>query len=364
MKGIGPLDERDLPEVASLYERVVRSGSKTPPPKLAAYFRRTFLKHPWIDPEIPSLVYRDDEGRIAGFLGSHVRRLRFDGRPIRMACSGQLVVAPEARHEAVGAFITQEYLAGPQELSITDGANEPVRRMWQLLGAEVLHLSSIDWTRVFRPLGVAREYAGRRRRPVLAYALAPLAAVVDAVATRLPGKPFRVARPPGSVEELTPDALVEHLADVTSTLRLYPDYDEAFADWVFREMADVRSRGKLVRCLVRGEDGHVLGWFVVYVRRGGVSDAVQVVAVDKAVGKVLDHLFHETFRRGASAVRGRIEPRLLPELWGRRCVLRFSEGALAHSRSPEILRALRAGEALLTRMDGEWWMGHHLEAFA
>jgi hypothetical protein len=363
MKGLEPLAERDIPEVVSLYEQVIRSGLRRPAPKLADYFRRTFLEHPWTDPEIPSLVYRDDDGRIAGFLGSHVRRLRFDGRPIRMACSGQLVVAPEARGEAAGAFMTQEYFAGPQELTITDGANEPVRRMWQLLGGEVLHVSCIDWTRIFRPAAVAREYAARNGHPRVARATAPLGAPLDALATRLPAKLFRAPKPAGTVETLTPERLVTHLDTVTSTLRLHPDYDEGFVDWLFREMAEVKSRGDLVRSLVRGDDGRVLGWYVVYVRRGGVSDAVQVAAADGAAGAVLDHLFDETFRRGASAVRGRIEPRLLAALWGRRCVLRDSEDALAHSRSPEILAAIRGGQALLTRMEGEWWMGHHIEAF-
>ena len=74
MSAIRPLERDDLPQVVSLYEHVARSGSRTPPPGLAAYFERTFLDHPWADPEIPSLVYADGD-KIVGFLGSSVRRL-------------------------------------------------------------------------------------------------------------------------------------------------------------------------------------------------------------------------------------------------------------------------------------------------
>jgi hypothetical protein len=41
-----------------------------------------------------------------------VRRLRFDGRPITLACSGQLVTEPSLRHLAPGAFLLRRYF-GP-----------------------------------------------------------------------------------------------------------------------------------------------------------------------------------------------------------------------------------------------------------
>ena len=100
MAAIRPCERDDVPAVASLYEHVARSGSRAPAPGLEAYFERTFFDHPWFDPEIPSLVYVDDDGAIAGFLGSSVRRLLFDGRPVRMAVSGPLVADPSVRRRA------------------------------------------------------------------------------------------------------------------------------------------------------------------------------------------------------------------------------------------------------------------------
>jgi hypothetical protein len=85
---IRPVERDDLPTVASLFEAVMRSRGRQPPPRLAAYFARTWLDHPWADPEIPSLVYETPDGRILGFVGAHVRRLTFDGRPVRMVCPG------------------------------------------------------------------------------------------------------------------------------------------------------------------------------------------------------------------------------------------------------------------------------------
>ena len=362
MAPIRPFREDDVPQVASLYERLIRSGARTPPPLLGDYFRRTFLEHPWVDPEIPSLVYEESD-RVVGFLGSHARRLRFQDEPIRLACSGQLVTAPEARGSAPGAFLLRQYMDGPQALTITDGANDAMLRLWPRLGAEILHLQSIDWIRVFRPASVALEYTTRDRLGAAARAAMPFAAGVDLVARRFPRARFRPGAVTGTREELTPEKLVEHLGDVAASLALYPDYDEPFAGWLFRELAAVRSRGELFASLVRDADERVVGWYIAYARPGHVSDVVQLAASDGCESLVLEQLFDEGHSLGVSALRGRVEPRLVNALWKTSPILRQGTGALVHSRIPELVRAIRCGQALMTRLEGEWWMGHHLEPF-
>jgi hypothetical protein len=49
MSSIHPLEKDDLPQVASLYERVMRSSSRTS--GLGAHLGRMLLDHPWADPE-------------------------------------------------------------------------------------------------------------------------------------------------------------------------------------------------------------------------------------------------------------------------------------------------------------------------
>jgi hypothetical protein len=156
-----PLERDDLPQVASLYESVSRSGSAMPPRGLAGYFERTLLDHPWVDPEIPSLVYLDGQGTVRGLIGSHVRRLSLEGRPIRMACGGQLVSDPAVRNRAAGTLLLRRFFAGPQDLTITDGATEATRRIWRGLGGSVGHLGSISWVRLF-DLRAAGEQALER----------------------------------------------------------------------------------------------------------------------------------------------------------------------------------------------------------
>jgi predicted ATP-grasp superfamily ATP-dependent carboligase len=358
---IRPLERADLPAVAGLYEYVARSGSRVAPPGVVDYFERFFFDHPWADPEIPALVYEDADGRIAGFIGSHVRRFRFDGRPIRVGCSGQLVTEPTIRNRAAGAFLMREYLAGPQDVTITDTASETVRRIWEKLGGGTLHTRCVGWVRVFKPWQFGTEYVTRQGKVrVPSRVTAPLAAGLDAVSGLIPA--LRTERPQASGEELTAAALVEHLPAVTRGLRLVPDYDVEFLSWLFREMAAVSSHGRLVGSLVRNARGEVAGWYVYYLREGGISHVMHLAAAPRQEDDVLEHLFDDARRRGAAALQGRLEPALLEPLSRHRCLLHPSGYlALIHSRSPEIEHAIVMGHGLLTRMEGEWWMGHHLE---
>ncbi len=360
---IRSLERGDLPGVCRLYEAVVRSGSSDPPPQLVEYFERTFLNYPWVDPTIPSLVYVDSAGEIVGFLGSHVRRLRVDGRPLRMACSGQLVASPEARHRGVGALLMRRYLAGPQDLTTTDGATDLVRRMWTGLGGQPLAHASIGWTRVFRPAatGIA-SLARHNRHSGLTRSLRLVAPPLDAAARMLlRGKwDLLPAEPEADAEPLTVDSLLDQLPEAARCLRLHPDYDAEYLRWLFEELPEVDVRGVPVRRLVRDRTGRVAGWYVYYFVPGGVAQVLQVAALNGGSDLVLDHLFWDAACSGAVAVRGRLEPSLLGLLVSRRCLLHRTEWALVHCQDQSLLGLLGSPEALLTRLDGEWWMGHHV----
>jgi hypothetical protein len=355
LSGIRPLERDDLEQVAGLFLRVMRPGGRESIPGVAAYLERTTLDHPWAEPAIPALVFADERGNIVGFIGSYVRRMYVDGRRIRAASPGNLVAAPEVRRLAVGALLLRRYINGPQELTFTDTAGERTRRMWQGLGGEVVHLGSLSWVRVFRPcqLGTDRllERRDGRASKVL---LPPLSAAGDAVAGRLARGMLRPEPPRGSAETLTAEAMLAELPELTASMRFYPDYDREYLQWLFEELARPRRRGSLVRRLLRDGD-RVLGWYVYYLKPGGISRVLQVVASDRHIGPVIDHLFHDAHRGGAAALDGRVESQLLEALAHRRCILRYSGASLLHSRKREILDAVFSQHGLLTRMDSEYW---------
>jgi hypothetical protein len=363
---IRPLEREDLPQVAALYELVARSGTRNPPPELAGHFQDTFLDHPWADPDIPSLVYQDGEGAILGFIGSQVRRMRLNGRVLRFGCSGHLVTEPEARKGAVGAFLMKAYQSGPQDLTFSDTASEYVRKIWESLGGEKSQLACVGWGRMFRPWHASADFMGRRRDLGRAgRAAGPLLNVLDAASVGVARERLEPPEPDGHTEELTAEAIAEHMPLLARSFPVRPAYDEdGFVEWLLAAATAVKTRGTLVKRLVRGADGRVRGWFVYYVRPGAIAQVLQVAGSSRDIGDVVDHLLRDAWSRDAAAVQGRMEGHLFQAVTERRCFLHTSGYlALVHGRDPEVLHAVQSGRALLTRLEGEWWMGHHLEPF-
>jgi hypothetical protein len=354
---IRPLRRGDIPAISSLYEHVSRSGSRTPPLGLAAYFERTCLDYPWFDQELPSLVYEDADGEIVGFLASHVRRLRFDGRVIRLACGGQMVTEPAARNRAVGAFLLAKLLEGPQDVTITDTAGEITRRMWARLGGVTTPVSSMTWTRVFRPwqFGAPRVVGDRARRA------RRLSALLDAGSRRAVSS-LRAAGSEHSGEPLTPSAVVDHLPSIAGHLRVAPAYDEAFVRWLFERLPETRTYGDFRARLVRS-GASAAGWYAYYSKPGGLSHVIQIAAQPREIGGVIDHLLADAEKQGSAAIQGRVEATLLEPLARRSSIFRWQGEALIHARDVNLLAALLGDDTMLTRMEGEWWMAHHLEPF-
>lgn len=351
MSTIRPLERADLPAVAALYADFMAWDPQATAPALTAYYARTMLDNPSVDPEIPSLVYDDPQDGVVGVLGSNVRRFTYRDREVRVACDGPLVVHPAHRPRGVGALLLRSYLAGPQDLTADDRAIDQVHAMGLRLGAETHGVASVGWSLVIAPAGfvagaVVRRATGRERSSP------GLVGRVEAFAKRRRS----TAPPSGTAEPLTNEALIDLVERLRRPFPLRPRYDDAHLTWLFAEMASANVDGRLVRRLVRADDGRPLGGYVMYVAPQGIAEVVQLAAAERDVPLVLDHLVHDAAAGGAVEVRGRFEHHLLSTLRRRRCRLVAVDWAMLHGRDPELLAAVHGGRALLTRLDGEWWL--------
>lgn len=354
MSGIRPLERADVPALAALFERVLRTGSTAD--GLERLFARILFDDPWADPALRSLGWFDDQGSLAGFHSQCARRFRLDGEPVRVAVPIHFIVAPEARGRAVGAMLGAQLLRGEQDLSYTDGANEPTERLWQALKGRRLQLESLEWTRVLRPAAYWNARIAGRRSQRLATALGRAARPVDAL-----GRASRRGHrggPRTTDEPLTPEAIVEHATEICGWARLRPDYDVGFARWLFAALELTPSFGAPALRLVR-RDGVAIGWHVSLVEPGGAAEVLQLAARPGEAPAVFDALVAHAYARGAVAVRGRLEAPLVDAITRERCILRRGNPVLLRTRSEEPLDAVLRGEAMLTRLDANWWMDSH-----
>lgn len=369
MSRIRHLTADDIEAVAFLYECSVRSGSPAPPANLVASFCNFFVKSGSPEGQLSSLVCVDDRGEIIGFLGVHHRRLILNGRRFSAVCSGPLIVEAKSRTSAVGAFLLRELLMGPQELTFTDGANEPARRLWERLGGAVWWLACHEWTHVFRPIQFSMTFTPERPNvdrifePVRRLSW-PLAASFDALARGLAGKRYRRTKMDrgSSVENLTPESMHEAWPTLSQGLGLKPDYDVDYLRWLFGAMRAFRGLGQFRARLVRGKDKKIMGCYIYYHRRGGVSQVAQIIAKTNHAEVVLGHLFREADQGRSIALQGRLEPQLVEPLARLGVRSRYTPPlALVHAKDPAVYSALFMGAGLLTRADGEWWMTFQLE---
>jgi len=345
---IRPAQRDDLPAVADLFERTLGQGRPAPPGGTAAFLERTLFQSPWSDPEIPSLANVDRNGRLTGFVAAQVRRMRFDSRPVSVVASSHLMVEPD-EPAPVGALLLGRLLGGAQLATVTDTATALVRRMWEGLGGQALSSSEVDWIRLLSPL----RLAGRR------YVMAPgsvadeTSALLDRLGTRVTQRLVAPPRSAASAEPLDAETLFEHLPVVTEGLRLVPERDAAYLDWLFAELQRPSTRGVLSAALVREAGGEPAGWYVGRVAPDGVLRVAELAARPGRMQIVTDRLLADAEAEGAVAVRGRADPGVLEALRGRRCLLRYSGRTLIHSDAPEVIGAVAAGSALLSELQGE-----------
>jgi hypothetical protein len=356
MGRVRPFVEEDIPEVVALRQKTFRHSDRATSEELGAYFHEMFVSTRWRDEELPSLVYEDAMGRTVGFIGVFPRRMLLEGEPIRVAIPTQLMVHPENRGTAALELVLR-VLRGEQHLSLTDAASDVVRRMWEKLGGRTALLYSLTWTRPLRPWrhAVAGLGGGTIQRAIRLFAR-PLLNLGDATATRLAGSSYRQTRPAAVADELAVGTILEYWPAMRKGHTLVPEYDEQILEYLLEQLAKKSALGVLQRVVVREAEGSVIGWYLYYLN-AGVGEVVQLAASPDKHAEVLDHMFYHAWRRGAIALRGRLQPKQTSLFAAKHCYLNRDGGWTAvHSRRPEIVAAVQQGDALISRLEGEFWM--------
>ncbi|QDU24191.1 GNAT family N-acetyltransferase [Urbifossiella limnaea] len=353
--GIREFRDEDVPAVAALWLRAYHKAEVSPPALLQDYFRDAFLRDPLNLPDLPSLVCTNG-GKVIGFLGVLSRRATFRGRPKRYAVPTQLMVDPTTECGFAAIDLLKRFLAGPQDFSYADGAQDNAARLWQILGGDVVPLLCLDWMRVFRPLRHRLTATGKRVRfRSLLQVAQPLGWVVDAVAGRLPFGPYRVRQPAGSATEADATTVLACWDSLPRKSALRPAYDADSLSRLLGAAAASTGLGRFRTAVVRDRDRRSVGWFAYYLNPGGLSRVVQVGAAGPTAGLVFDHLMFDAWAQGSAALEGMADPRHLRELDDRHARYRCCGlGVAVHSRDPDLLYAIHRGNSSLSRLDAEW----------
>jgi hypothetical protein len=346
MGDIRALERADLPAVMGLL-RANLPGFPLSEAELAA----AALEDGWRDDDLPSLVAVED-GEVVGFIRSQVRRMQFDGRPIRGVCLSDLVVAEEHRRGASGAMLLGRLLKGPQDVSWSDSATDFVVRAWRTFGGGVDHARAADFMLVLRPLAWLREIAvARARRQDVGRALMPVGALpAHAAGSRISGHEAPGPEPGFGGEAVDAAAIVAALPAISKRVRVMVDWDEPQLATTFRRI-EALGGDLTVRLVRRG--AAPVGWYAYLARPGGASRVLHLAADERAVGAVFSDLVAAATAAGSTVLTGRAEPHLERPLRERLAAIGFAWQPVIRARDPERAAALATGGSLLTRLDGE-----------
>lgn len=357
--GVRPFVEPDIPQVADLYWTVMRRRKGPAPPRLQSCFKELYFTNPWIDGPPSNFVYEDKGGRIVGFLGVVRRKMSLYGGPIRVAFGGNFVVDPKARANLAGMRLLGAYMAGDQDLSMTDSANDVSRTLLERLGFRTILPLSIHWVRPLRPGHFAAYAMSRLTGPILSASLKlvakPFCSVVDNMATRLSLSPFRQNESWLHASELDVETLFHCLAKFRGGYSLWPEYEASSLSWLLTFMTRMQARGDLRKVVLRDDKQNILGWYLYYVKPGAVGEVIQIGGEREFTKDILEHLFYDAWRRGVVGLHGVVESRLMGDFSDTNCFFTCRGGwTVAYSRKPELIDVLNRGDAYFSRLDGEW----------
>lgn len=346
----------DIPAIARIFQKTFRDARKSAPASLHESLREVLFGHPGADPDLPSRVYVAPDGTVAGFMGVLPLRMSFRGREVRAAVPTSLAVDDPKKHPLAGAKLVRAFLAGPQDISISEPAEKVSQGLWRRIGGETVPSESMEWMRVFHPAGLALAMLGDSWP---ARIVRPGARLIDRLADRLARGYFSADTSPRSFHhdaDVADDLLLQHIPEFAASYQLHPVWDDATMKWMLNHASQNRARGPLFRRMVYRDIHTPVGCYLYQGRPNKVAWVMQVLACADALEPVLDSMFAHAYRNGNVAIKGRTQLRLLDPLMRRNCVFFRRHSAMVHSRNPELLVAVRSGGAITSGFAAEAWL--------
>ena len=103
-------------------------------------------------------------------------------------------------------------------------------------------------------------------------------------------------------------------------------------------------------------NGSPIGWYAYLPRRAAASRVLCLAGTERHLDLVLGELVEHARGGGSRVLAGRLEPHLDGPLRRRLAAIGIVRDSVLHAADPELRAALATGSALLTQLDGEWFL--------
>ena len=360
MSSVRSFEAADIGVVADLFQRRLRKAGTSAGDDLKDYFGTLFLDEEARRTGLTSRVHVRPDGTVSGFVGVLPVRMEFDGRRLLAANCGTLISDDRDNDPFIGARLLRDVMSGPQDITFSETANDTAAEMWRSMRATILGSYSLEWMRVLRPGAFAlRAVAGRL--PV-AWLASPFARLIDAIVCRRGGRQawshfVPLAGKADAFEDVpaTDSEFIEAMQAFVPSFSLRPHWEPQELVEMMRHAARKSLHGERVQRLVKARTGKMIGTYLYYGDAGGIGRTVQVLSAPGQESVVIDRLIRNASERGLAAIRGRIQPALLPAMIGRKCAFMHASATVVHTRDPALIEEMVAGRAFLNGFVGEGW---------
>ncbi|MHC1550431.1 hypothetical protein [Phyllobacterium sp. K27] len=346
------LASRDIPAVAAMFLRTFKPAHATLPSSLADYLSELYLD-PNNTTNIISQVHIRGDGVLSGFIGALPLKMTFANASLQAAICGPLMVEDHEADPLAGARLLRAFLAGPQDISLSETANETSRIMWRKLRGKILPGYSLEWIRVLRPAAFFVETASKRFKP-LKYAKV-LSWSFDVIAHRLMKTGMPEAPHGVSDCDIGPDRLVPLITSCLKDYLLRPDWEPAALSEVLATARNKSTYGTMHSRVVTGRNGAPLGAYLFHGDRGKTARVLQIIASRGHESAILDSLLCYANSIGAIAVRARSQPQLMEAMMTRQGVFFQRSSTVVHARDANIVEVFSRGDAFFNGLAGEGW---------
>lgn len=361
MSEIRYLKQADMPEVTKLFQKIFRDPAQPPPAELTAYLQRLYMN--FADEDTPATkVLINDHGSVCGFLGVNTCNYIYEGKTLRTAIAGALMVDNHEQDPMGGARLMRSLIEDDYDLIITETASEVTAQMWKKLNAIQLADYSLEWLRIISPLSFAVETAASKIGALRL--LRPVAARIDRhKRNNADGNSLRWSLTPQDWPAA--QSLICTEIEIAEFIALYRQFSSTFAahpQWSDQKLAcrleDAQIKpdyGRAYMVKAATKTGKAVGLFLYYLHSGQTARVLELFSHPKAGSQVIDALIHHAAQQGAVAIRGRTQPEVMEAMLGKRIAFTHLASTMVWAKDRETLTPFLQGTGLANGLAGELW---------
>lgn len=357
LDSILPLTGNDIEEVA-LLSRIYFPGSKEISlNELKKTITELYFTEGILNSNPSSLVSREKDGSINGFLGVTSNPYHYKGKIIKVANCHHLMATEQARKKLVPMKILQKFLSGPQDLSFADNSVESTRLLWKRLGGESAIGECLYYKIPLKPVSFGlRPFLKNINIPIRKTA-ALLAKATDSVGEKIRLPMFYRSKPDVELTPLYSQLLLETLIKIRDKYSLFPRYSRSKIEHLFNLLSSEKRYGTLYKFAIVDEKDGVVGWFIYYSLKGGVCEVIQAVCVPGKETVLFDALTWHAYRQGGIELCGRLMANQLQSPFALKAVCMPARmWTLFHCTDSDLMLDIQTGKAFFTRLEGDLWL--------